>query len=189
MRFDANPTLLIITSLDLPLRGEADSVLFQVVAQRYMKTSTVITTNRGVGQMGRCPRRHSVAAAVLDKLLRRSVVLNLDGDSYRRLRDHRARPETLRRQPPEPDNPLQRSQLTGGHSHRAAPGGLASSRHGHMGRWVSKFATAPVHSSTSISRPASVAQSRPSVISRAQRVDEPAHTVVLADRVDGQPYS
>ena len=33
---------------------------------------------------------------MLDRLLHRSVVLNLDGDSYR-LRDHHARTDTLRR--------------------------------------------------------------------------------------------
>ena len=37
----------------------------------------------------------TVAAAMLDRLLHRSVVLNLDGDSYR-LRDHHARADTLR---------------------------------------------------------------------------------------------
>ena len=37
----------------------------------------------------------TVAAAMLDRLLHRSVVLNLDGDSYR-LRAHHARNETLR---------------------------------------------------------------------------------------------
>jgi hypothetical protein len=38
----------------------------------------------------------TVAAAMLDRLLHCSVVLNLDGDSYR-LRDHHARNDTLRR--------------------------------------------------------------------------------------------
>jgi IstB-like ATP binding protein len=42
---------------------------------------------------------------MLDRLLHRSVVLNLDGDSYR-LRDHHARTDTLRRHhrthPPAP---------------------------------------------------------------------------------------
>ena len=38
----------------------------------------------------------TVAAAMLDRLLHRSVVLNLDGDSYR-LRDHHARTDKLRR--------------------------------------------------------------------------------------------
>lgn len=39
---------------------------------------------------------NTVAAALLDRLLHRSVVLNLDGDSYR-LRDHQARNDTTRR--------------------------------------------------------------------------------------------
>jgi IstB-like ATP binding protein len=38
----------------------------------------------------------TTAAALLNRLLHRSVVLNLDGDSYR-LRDHHARTDTLRR--------------------------------------------------------------------------------------------
>jgi DNA replication protein DnaC len=37
-----------------------------------------------------------VAAAMLDRLLHRSVVINLDGQSYR-LRDHHDTAETLRR--------------------------------------------------------------------------------------------
>mgnify|MGYP003348465639 CR=1 FL=1 len=50
MRFFAGPTLLIIDELGyLPLPGEAASALFQVINQRYLKTSIVITTNRPVG--------------------------------------------------------------------------------------------------------------------------------------------
>ena len=50
MRFFAGPTLLVIDELGyLPLPAEAASALFQVVSQRYLKTSIVITTNRGVG--------------------------------------------------------------------------------------------------------------------------------------------
>jgi DNA replication protein DnaC len=96
MRFYAGPTLLVIDELGyLPLPAEAASALFQVVNQRYLKTSTVITTNRGVGSWGQTLGDTTVAAAMLDRLLHRSVVLNLDGDSYR-LRDHHARAEKLR---------------------------------------------------------------------------------------------
>ena len=91
MRFFAGPTLLVIDELGyLPLPAEAASALFQVVSQRYLKTSIVITTNRGVGAWGEILGDTTVAAAMLDRLLHRSVVLNLDGDSYR-LRDHHAR--------------------------------------------------------------------------------------------------
>ena len=53
MRFFAGPTLLVIDELGyLPLPAEAASALFQVVSQRYLKTSIVITTNRGVAGWG-----------------------------------------------------------------------------------------------------------------------------------------
>lgn len=96
MRFFAGPALLVIDELGyLPLPGEAASALFQVVSQRYLKTSIVITTNRGVGSWGEILGDTTVAAAMLDRLLHRSVVLNLDGDSYR-LRDHQAAANQLR---------------------------------------------------------------------------------------------
>ena len=106
MRFFAGPTLLVIDELGyLPLPEEAASALFQVVSQRYLKTSIVITTNCGVAGWGEILGDTTVAAAMLDRLLHRSVVLNLDGDSYR-LRDHHARtatPPNHHRHPPPAD--------------------------------------------------------------------------------------
>jgi DNA replication protein DnaC len=97
MRFYAGPTLLAIDELGyLPLPTEAASALFQVVSQRYLKSSIVLTTNRPVGSWGEILGDTTVAAALLDRLLHRCVVLTLDGESYR-LRDHHAAAETLRR--------------------------------------------------------------------------------------------
>ena len=97
MRFFNGPTLLVIDELGyLPLPAEAAAALFQVISQRYLKTSIVITTNRGVASWGDILGDTVVAAAMLDRLLHRSVVLNLDGDSYR-LRNHQAATDTLRR--------------------------------------------------------------------------------------------
>ncbi|WP_424348236.1 IS21-like element helper ATPase IstB [Kocuria sp. CH-021] len=107
MRFYAGPTLLVIDELGyLPLPAEAASALFQVVSQRYLKTSIILTTNRGVGSWGEVLGDTTVAAALLDRLLHRSVVLNLDGDSYR-LRVHQARADTLRRTTTGTPRPLQ----------------------------------------------------------------------------------
>ena len=107
MRFFAGPTLLVIDELGyLPLPGEAASALFQVVSQRYLKTSIVLTTNRGVAGWGEVLGDTTVAAAMLDRLLHRSVVLNLDGDSYR-LRDHHAKNEALRATTTGTRRPLQ----------------------------------------------------------------------------------
>jgi DNA replication protein DnaC len=78
------------------LPAEAAAALFQVVSQRYLKTSIVLTTNRGVGAWGDILGDTTVAAAMLDRLLHRSVVINLDGESYR-LRDHHAAADSLRR--------------------------------------------------------------------------------------------
>ncbi|RFA06649.1 AAA family ATPase [Subtercola boreus] len=97
MRFFAGPTLLVIDELGyLPLPAEAASALFQVINQRYLKTSIVITTNRPVGAWGEILGDTTVAAAMLDRLPHRSVVVTLDGASYR-LRNHTAASDELRR--------------------------------------------------------------------------------------------
>ena len=80
--------------------------MFQVVSQRYLKTSIVLTTNRGVASWGEVLGDTTVAAAMLDRLLHRSVVLNLDGESYR-LRAHHARADTLRQAATGTRRPLQ----------------------------------------------------------------------------------
>jgi len=65
-----------------------------------------LTTNRGVASWGEVLGDTTVAAAMLDRLLHRSVVLNLDGDSYR-LRDHHAKNEALRHAATGTRRPLQ----------------------------------------------------------------------------------
>jgi DNA replication protein DnaC len=80
MRFYAGPTLLVIDELGyLPLQAEGASALFQVIAQRYTKTSTILTTNRPITSWGEVLGDTTVAAALLDRLLHRSVVLDTNG--------------------------------------------------------------------------------------------------------------
>jgi hypothetical protein len=73
--------------------SEGAAALFQVIAQRYLKGSIVLTTNRGIASWGQIFDDPMVAAAMLDRLLHRCTVLQIDGDSYR-MRSHRARIET-----------------------------------------------------------------------------------------------
>ncbi len=98
MRFYANPRLLIVDEVGyLPLPQEAAAALFQVVSQRYLKGSVCLTTNLGIASWGRVlGDDQMVAGALLDRLLHRSVVVNIEGDSYR-MRSHRARAEATRR--------------------------------------------------------------------------------------------
>jgi len=96
MPFFAGPRLLIIDEVGyLPLASEAAASLFQVITQRYLKSSTVLTTNLGIGSWGKIFDDPMVAAAMLDRLLHRSVVFNITGDSYR-MRIHRAHAAKLR---------------------------------------------------------------------------------------------
>ena len=98
MRFYAGPRVLIVDEVGyLPLPAEAASALFQVVSQRYLKGSVVLTTNLGIASWGKVFGDDvMVASAMLDRLLHRSVVVNIDGDSYR-MRSHRARAEAARK--------------------------------------------------------------------------------------------
>jgi DNA replication protein DnaC len=98
MRHYANCKLLIIDELGyLPLPAEAAAAIFQVVTQRYLKGSICLTTNLGIGSWGKVFNDDQmVAAAMLDRLLHRSVVFNIDGPSYR-MRVHRARAEATRK--------------------------------------------------------------------------------------------
>jgi len=95
MRFFNGPSVLIIDELGyLPMPAEDANALFQVVAQRYLRGSIILTTNRGVGSWGEIFADTTIAAAMLDRLLHRSVVVNITGDSYR-MRTHRARTRQL----------------------------------------------------------------------------------------------
>ena len=109
MRFFAGPRLLIIDEVGyLPLQAEGAAALFQVITQRHFKGSIVLTTNLGIPSWGKIFDDPMVAAAMLDRLLHRSVVLNITGESYR-MRAHRARADKLRsrgRRPPMTSTPV-----------------------------------------------------------------------------------
>jgi DNA replication protein DnaC len=97
MRFFAGPKLLVIDELGyLPLPGDGASALFQVINQRYLKSSTILTTNVGIADWATAFGDATVAAAMLDRLLHRATVVGIDGPSYR-LRHHQTTSDTLRK--------------------------------------------------------------------------------------------
>ena len=60
MRFSAGPKLLIIEELGyLPLPEDGVSALFQVINQRYPKSSTISTTNVGIAKAHMSRRTHA----------------------------------------------------------------------------------------------------------------------------------
>ena len=97
MRFFAGPRLLVVDELGyLPLPADGASALFQVINHRYLKTSTILTTNVGIADWAAVFGDATVAAAMLDRLLHRAAVAGIDGPSYR-LRTHQARATSLRK--------------------------------------------------------------------------------------------
>src|SRR4051795_6361738 len=97
MRFFAGPKLLVIDELGyLPLLGDGASALFQVINQRYLKSSTILTTNVGIADWATAFGDATVAAAMLDRLLHRATVVGIDGPSYR-LRSHQSTSDKLRK--------------------------------------------------------------------------------------------
>jgi DNA replication protein DnaC len=90
MRFFAGPRLLVIDELGyLDMPEEAVSALFQVISQRHLKGSIILTTNLGVASWASRLGDPMVTAAMLDRLLQRAAVVGIDGPSYR-LRSHQA---------------------------------------------------------------------------------------------------
>ena len=84
MRFFSGPKVLIIDELGyLPMPSEDAASLFQVISRRYQKGSIILTTNRNVASWGDIFSDTTIAAAMLDRLLHRSVVPTITGDSYR----------------------------------------------------------------------------------------------------------
>ena len=63
--------------------AEDAASLFQVISRRYQKRSIIPTTNRNVASWGDIFSDSTIAAAMLDRLLHRSIVFTISGDSYR----------------------------------------------------------------------------------------------------------
>jgi DNA replication protein DnaC len=82
--FYAKPKLLIVDELGyLPFERRSAHLFFQLVAKRYERCSTLITTNQSVTQWGTVFGDDVIAAALLDRLLHHSHTLIIQGESYR----------------------------------------------------------------------------------------------------------
>jgi len=84
------PRLLILDEVGYtPLERPEATFLFEVVAKRYdRKKPMIITSNKSWGAWGEILPDQVMTAAILDRLLHRSVTINIQGESYR-LRQHR----------------------------------------------------------------------------------------------------
>lgn len=84
LAFFTKPKLLLIDELGyLPFEKRSAHLFFQLVARRYERGSTLITTNQLVTQWGTVFGEEVLAAAILDRLLHHSHTLLIQGESYR----------------------------------------------------------------------------------------------------------
>ena len=59
------------------------SLFFSLVSARYERGSILLTSNKSYGEWGQIFGEHTLAAAILDRLLHHSTTINIRGDSYR----------------------------------------------------------------------------------------------------------
>ena len=76
--------LLIIDEVGyLPVDKEGANLFFQLIAKRYEKNSTIITTNQPFSKWGEVFSDNIIANAILDRLVHHSHIISITGKSYR----------------------------------------------------------------------------------------------------------
>lgn len=76
--------LLIIDELSyLKMDKEKESIFFQVIRQRYEKSSLIITTNLPLSRWDEVFTGQLAATAILDRLVHHCHILSITGDSFR----------------------------------------------------------------------------------------------------------
>lgn len=82
----AKVKVLIIDELGYcPFSANGTHLMFQLINKRYDSKSTIITSNRPVGDWGLILGDSTAATAILDRLLHHCSVITINGDSYRLL--------------------------------------------------------------------------------------------------------
>ena len=67
----------------LPMDDTSSKLFFQLIARRYEKNSTIITTNKPLSEWGETFGDPVIANAILDRLLHHSHIIKITGKSYR----------------------------------------------------------------------------------------------------------
>ena len=101
MRRYTAPQLLIIDEVGyLPMDTRAADVVYNVIAPRHEKRSTVITTNLAFKAWGPVFGEAASLVALIDRFAARLAVMNIEGESYRN--PEAGRPTATEPTPPRP---------------------------------------------------------------------------------------
>ena len=67
----------------LPLTRDDASLFFRLVARRYEKATTILTSNKSFVDWGEIFGDPVLATAILDRLLHHATTINIKGESFR----------------------------------------------------------------------------------------------------------
>ena len=82
------PSLLVVDEIGyLPVSRTGAMLFFQLMAKRYERASTVLTSNKSFTEWGDVFGDDVMAAALIDRLVHHCHIVNIRGNSYR-LRQH-----------------------------------------------------------------------------------------------------
>jgi DNA replication protein DnaC len=85
LRKYTQPRLLAIDELGyLSYDSRSADLLFEVVTRRYQEKSTIVSTNRAFAQWNETFPNASSVVTLVDRLIHRSEIVEIDGESYRR---------------------------------------------------------------------------------------------------------
>lgn len=80
----ARPHLLVIDEVGyLSYSNRHADLLFEIVSRRYEEKSTLVTTNRPFAEWGEVFPNASCVVSLVDRLVHRSEILTIEGESYR----------------------------------------------------------------------------------------------------------
>ena len=84
LKFFSGYKVLIIDELGyMPVDHDAANLFFQLIAKRYERHGTIVTTNMPFSKWAEVFGSSTLANAVLDRLLHHSTVISIKGPSYR----------------------------------------------------------------------------------------------------------
>ena len=76
--------LVIIDEIGFqPIARQEANALFNLINQLYQQTSIILTSNKGVAEWGEFMGDPVIIAAMLDRLMHKCEVFDMDGESYR----------------------------------------------------------------------------------------------------------
>jgi len=76
--------VLIIDEIGyLPMDINGANLFFQLIAKRYEKNTTILTSNKMFSQWNEVFSDLTIASAILDRILHHCTVINIKGESYR----------------------------------------------------------------------------------------------------------